>query len=430
MFAATSEPAVLIELGAIILALALIARLVHRVGISPVPAYLLAGLVVGQNGLFRLDLSADFVSLGSEIGVVLLLLTLGLQFTADDLRAGLRDNAAAGVLDAIANFTPGLAAGLLLGWDLRAAMVLGGVTYISSSGIIAKSLADLGRLGNRETGPVLSLLVLEDLAMAGYLPVMAAVVAGASAMAMIASLTVAAVTATTVLFVALRHGSRVSRAVASESDEVLLLTVFGFTLLVAGVAHQAQVSAGVGAFLVGLALSGPVATRASQLIGPLPRSVRRHVLLLLRVADRRWATPCDPACCGGVGSGHCSDQGRHRLVGGTAGRRRPEGSGQGGDGVGRPWRVLGRDRRTRHRRRIGTAPRPARCRLRPDPGDLRTDADALARRTAPCHRAPNRDRHDRRTPDTDRRGDDHEDVINDLHRPCTARLRRRRFARL
>ena len=55
----------------------------------------------------------------------------------------------------------------------------------------------------------------------------------------------------------------------SESDEVLLLTVFGFTLLVAGLAQQAQESAGVGAFLVGLALSGPVATRATQLTGPL-----------------------------------------------------------------------------------------------------------------------------------------------------------------
>lgn len=269
MIAATSNTAVLVELGAVILALAVIARIMHGIGISPVPAYLLAGLAVGQRGVLRLDLSAEFVSLGSEIGVVLLLLTLGLQYTADDLRAGLRDNAAAGVFDAVANFTPGVGAGLLLGWDLRTALVLGGVTYISSSGIIAKTLADLGRLGNRETGPVLSILVLEDLAMAGYLPVMAALVAGASAIATLASLTVAAVTVTVVMFVALRHGSRVSRAVASESDEVLLLTVFGFTLLVAGLAHQAEVSAGVGAFLVGLALSGPVAARASQLVGPL-----------------------------------------------------------------------------------------------------------------------------------------------------------------
>ena len=155
MLAATNDAAVLVELGAVILALALIARIMHRFGISPVPAYLLAGLAVGQRGVLRLDLSADFVSLGSEIGVVLLLLTLGLQYTADDLRVGLRDNAAAGVVDAVANFSPGVGAGLLLGWDLRAALVLGGVTYISSSGIIAKTLADRRRLGNRETGPVL-----------------------------------------------------------------------------------------------------------------------------------------------------------------------------------------------------------------------------------------------------------------------------------
>lgn len=269
MIASMFQAGALIELGVVVLGLAGVARVAHRFSFSPVPAYLLAGLAVGNDGFVRLDLSEDFVAFGAEIGVVLLLLALGLQYTADDLRVGLRDNLAAGVVDAVANFLPGFAAGLLLGWDVRTALVLGGVTYISSSGIIAKSLADLGRLGNRESSTVLSILVLEDLAMAAYLPIMAALLAGASAVATGVSLTLAAVTVALVLFVALRHGPRVNRAVRSESDEVLLLTVFGFTLLVAGLAQQAQVSAGVGAFLVGLALSGPVATRATQLTGPL-----------------------------------------------------------------------------------------------------------------------------------------------------------------
>ena len=66
---------------------------------------------------------------------------------------------------------PGVVVGLVLGWSLPAAVLLGGVTWISSSGIVSKVLTDLDRLGNRETPAVLNLLVIEDLAMAVYLPV-------------------------------------------------------------------------------------------------------------------------------------------------------------------------------------------------------------------------------------------------------------------
>ena len=79
--------------------------------------------------------------------------------------------------------TPGAVAALLLGWGPVAAVVLGGVTYISSSGVIAKTLSDLGRTGNPETPTVLSLLVIEDLAMAVYLPILSAVLVGAGAVA-------------------------------------------------------------------------------------------------------------------------------------------------------------------------------------------------------------------------------------------------------
>ena len=61
-----------------------------------------------------------------------------------------------GLLDLVLNMTPGFFAGLLLGWDPEEALLLGGVTYISSSGIIAKLLSDLGRMGNRETPAVIS----------------------------------------------------------------------------------------------------------------------------------------------------------------------------------------------------------------------------------------------------------------------------------
>ena len=268
--AASDDVATLfIELGLVVLALGTFARLAHALTLSPIPFYLLAGLAVGEGGFANLQLSEDFIELGAEIGVVLLLFALGVEYDPDDLRAGLRVGLPAGLLDAVANFGPGLAAGLVLGWDVRAAILLGGVTYISSSGVVAKVLGDLGRLGNRETPSILTILVMEDLAMALYLPVVAVLLVGGSWLAGVGSVALALLTVGAVLLVALRHGRVLSRFVSSESDEVLLLTVFGLTLLVAGIAQQLQVSAAVGAFLVGIALSGPVSARAGALVSPL-----------------------------------------------------------------------------------------------------------------------------------------------------------------
>ncbi|MFF5228534.1 cation:proton antiporter [Dactylosporangium sp. NPDC000521] len=260
---------ILIELGAVILALGLLGALSLRFSISPIPLYLLAGLAFGAGGVLPLTTSTEFISAGAEIGVILLLFTLGLEYTAPELVGTLRSSAPAGIVDLVLNAAPGVAAALILGWGPVAAVAMGGITYVTSSGITAKILADLGWLGNRETPVVLSLLVFEDLMMALYLPILTALLAGVGVLGGAATLAIAAATISAILLVALRFGKIVERFVASDSDEVLLLKVLGLTVLVAGVAELLQVSAAVGAFLVGIALSGPLAHTARELLTPL-----------------------------------------------------------------------------------------------------------------------------------------------------------------
>jgi CPA2 family monovalent cation:H+ antiporter-2 len=261
--------AMLIELGAIILALGLLGRLAGRVGFSPIPLYLLAGLAFGQGGILPLRASEEFVATGAEIGVILLLLLLGLEYSASELVTTLKTQYPSGAVDFVLNAVPGAAMAFLLGWGPVAAVALAGVTWISSSGVIAKVLGDLRRLGNRETPVVLGVLVLEDLAMAVYLPILTALLAGVGLAGGAVTLLISLGTVGAVLYVALRHGRLVSRAVSSDSAEMLLLAVLGLTLLVAGLAQQLHVSAAVGAFLVGIALSGEVAEGASSLLAPL-----------------------------------------------------------------------------------------------------------------------------------------------------------------
>ncbi|KAB2592919.1 cation:proton antiporter [Streptomyces arboris] len=261
--------ALLVELGAVILGLGLIGRAAGRIGLSPIPLYLLAGLAFGHGGLIPLKASEEFTMVGAEIGVILLLLLLGLEYSASELVTSLKAQYPSGAVDFVLNATPGAVAALILGWGPVGAVALAGVTWISSSGVIAKVMTDLGRLGNRETPVILGVLVMEDLAMAVYLPLLTAMLAGVSLAGGSLTLLIALGTVGFVLYLALRHGRLISRAVSSDNPEMLLLVVLGLTVLVAGLAQQLQVSAAVGAFLVGIALSGEVAEGARKLLTPL-----------------------------------------------------------------------------------------------------------------------------------------------------------------
>jgi CPA2 family monovalent cation:H+ antiporter-2 len=269
VFDSHSTAAALLELGAVLFGLSVLGRLAWRIGISPIPLYLLGGLAFGQGGLLPLSGIEGFISLGGEIGVVLLLLLLGLEYSAGELLTGLRRSWLAGVIDVVANAAPGALVALILGWGPVAALALAGVTYISSSGIVAKVLGDLGRLGNRETPVILSILVFEDLAMAVYLPVLTTVLIGVGWVSGLTTVGLALAAVTVVIVVALRYSRQISAILDSPEPEVFLLRLLGAALLFAGLAAAAQVSAAVGAFLLGIAISGATAENAAKLLEPL-----------------------------------------------------------------------------------------------------------------------------------------------------------------
>lgn len=260
---------ILIEAGALFFGMSLLGRFAARMGISPIPVYLLLGLMFGKGGLIPFDASQEFFAVASEIGVILLLALLGLEYTAGELLGNIRQSSRAAVLDGLLNAVPGAVLALALGWGPAAALALAGITWVSSSGVIAKVMRDLGRLGNRETPTVLAVLVMEDLAMAVYLPILSATLAGLTLSQGLITEAIALGAVAVILYLALRHGTLISKVFNAELGESLILGVLGLTMLVAGVAAQMNVSAAVGAFLVGIALSGKVAENAGRLLSPL-----------------------------------------------------------------------------------------------------------------------------------------------------------------
>jgi K+:H+ antiporter subunit KhtU len=259
----------LLELGVILTVLTVLGTAARRFALSPIPLYLLAGLALGDGGIAPIPAAADFIRTGASIGVVLLLLTLGLEFSLGEFASSLRRHLPSAGVDLVLNAIPGAVAGYLLGLDTVGVLALAGVTYISSSGVIARLLSDLRRLGNRETPAVLSVLVLEDFAMAAYLPLLSVLAAGGTWLQALFGMAIA-ITALAVAFVAsVRWGHHVGRLVAHPDNEQLLLRIMGLTLIVAALAELVHASAAVGAFLVGLTLTGAAAERARTVLSPL-----------------------------------------------------------------------------------------------------------------------------------------------------------------
>ncbi|MEU4700750.1 cation:proton antiporter [Nonomuraea dietziae] len=261
--------ALLLELGVILAALSVLGALARRFALSPIPLYLLAGLSLGEGGIAPVPAAGEFVQVGAAIGLVLLLLALGLQFSIHEFTVSLRRHVPSAGVDLVLNAVPGALAGWYLGLDAVGILALAGVTYISSSGIIARLLDDLRRLGNRETPAVLSVLVLEDFAMAAYLPLLVVLASGGTWWQAGLGVLVAVGAVLAAFVVSYRWGHHLGRLLSDPDPEQLMLRVLGLTLIVAALAELVHASAAVGAFLVGLTLTGEAAKRARNVLTPL-----------------------------------------------------------------------------------------------------------------------------------------------------------------
>ena len=276
-----AEGTTLLAVGAMFLALVVAGVLARRLGVSVIPLYLVAGIAVGElagaSGVLATAATtvpqpaSEFVSLGAELGIVFLLFFLGLEFSVDRLLASRDRLLSAGLLDLGVNFPVGVAVGLVAGWSLVEAFVLGGVVYVSSSAVITKSLIDLGWIANAESEPLLGTLVFEDLAVALYLAVLSAVVFGGGDLAVAARSVGVAAGFLLVLVVGVAKGEALfARYLDVDSNELFVLRAVAVTTVVGGVALELGVSEAVAAFFVGMGFSGTRHVEAlERLLAPI-----------------------------------------------------------------------------------------------------------------------------------------------------------------
>jgi CPA2 family monovalent cation:H+ antiporter-2 len=241
----------LLEVGVMFAALAAVGFVAAKIGMSPIPFYVIAGIALSP-AVSR----SDFVTVGAELGIVFLLFFLGLEFNLDRLLADRAHIGKAGLLDLVVNFPVGFLLGFVLFGGVVPAIVIAGIVYISSSAVITKTMLDSGWIANPESGPILGTLVFEDLVIAVYLSILGALVLGGGSPAAVARTIAIAAGFLLALLALVRFGtSTLERLLDTTSSEYFLLRAIATTVLIAGAALALDVSEAVAAFFVGMAFS-------------------------------------------------------------------------------------------------------------------------------------------------------------------------------
>lgn len=272
MFAALVEPEtarIVAELGGVFVLLGVIARVAVKLRVASAPLFLLAGVGLGSGGFADLDFSQPFIGVAAEVGAIMLLLFLGLEFSAKTIVKEVRRHRKTAVVDLFLNAAPGAVIALLLGWNVVFVVAMAGITYVSSSGIATQVAREMGWKSRPEWKSLVAILVLEDLVMAPYLPVLAAIGGAASFMSGAFGVGSGLLVVAVLLFVGARGGKPFAFLLKADSGVSLLLTAFGLALFAGGVAAIFNFSSAVAAFFVGLLITGEIAEAIRIRMAPL-----------------------------------------------------------------------------------------------------------------------------------------------------------------
>jgi CPA2 family monovalent cation:H+ antiporter-2 len=259
----------LVEVGLLFIGLGLLSWLALKLHVSSIPLFLIAGLALGKGGIVPLNVSEDFLNVGAEIGAILLLLVLGFEYSASELAASMKKRWHAGLMDILLNAVPAAILAVILGYGPVGALAFAGIMFISSSGIASQLIRESGWGKSNVAKRVTSVLVFEDILMAPYLPILAAVTLGLSVWAGLISVTVALGVTMSIFLIAIGREIPGLKSLANRGPGVLLLLVFGVTLAAAGAATLAGFSGAIAAFLIGMLLTGEVAESLRSRFAPL-----------------------------------------------------------------------------------------------------------------------------------------------------------------
>ncbi|MDR3271487.1 MAG: cation:proton antiporter [Peptococcaceae bacterium] len=231
--------------------------LADRLKQSPIIGYIVGGILIGPYALGLIN-DMELVRDMSELGVILLMFTLGIEFSLKRLNKVRNVAIFGGILQILLTIALGVIAGVLLKFSLYEALFLGCALSASSTMIVLRTLNDQGEINSTQSQIMIGMLIVQDLAivvMVSLLPAIYDMSAG-NVMVILKPIIKTVIFVVLVMFLASKIMPKVlDRAAQSSSNEIFLLLALCLGIGIAALASAVGLSVSLGAFLAGLVIS-------------------------------------------------------------------------------------------------------------------------------------------------------------------------------
>ena len=231
--------------------------LARRLRLPIILGYLVGGIAVGPYG-FSLVHDLETIHTLATIGVILLLFTLGLEFSLSELKRMGKVAILGGIAQILLTAAVGLALGKLLGWAVLEAIFFGFLIALSSTMIVLKTLMERGELNSGHGRIMIGILLVQDLSLVPLMIILPTL--GGAGVELWSALGIATLKAVLFIGAMLVLGIwglpwLLRRVAGGGSRELFLLTIVALCLGAALGAYFFGLSAAVGAFIAGLLIS-------------------------------------------------------------------------------------------------------------------------------------------------------------------------------
>ena len=268
------EPSIVADFAVIMTVAAIVYFIFNKLKQPTILGYLVAGVLIGPyTPPFQLVSDLNVLSTTADLGVILLLFGIGLQFPLTKLRRVGKVSAGVAGIEIAVMFLLSYGIGWLLDWPLMDSLFLGTALASSSTAIIAKVLTDLGKIKDTSALVMLGVLVVEDLVVVGLLALATSIVGtGSISFASISWITVKvlALVFGTIILSIFAVPKIIDKIVEGENNELLILVVLGFCFGFSVITNLFGFSLAMGAFLAGIAVgSAKSVEKVGSLVSPL-----------------------------------------------------------------------------------------------------------------------------------------------------------------
>jgi CPA2 family monovalent cation:H+ antiporter-2 len=248
------ELQVITDLAVVSIIASAVAFLFYKLKQPLIIGYLIAGVIIGPY-TFDLIKQTEYLSVFAEIGVVLLLFTIGLEFPINKLRSIGKVVIGVSAIEISLMVMVSWVVGVLLGWGMYDTLFLGAALASSSTTIIAKVLGDYGKLQEMSSTIMLGILVVEDVVVVIILAMLqnitvAGTVSAASGLWLVGKLAV--FLGGSLLVGGIFIPKAIDRFAKAENKEFLPILLLGLCFVFAILATQLGFSAAIGAFVIGV----------------------------------------------------------------------------------------------------------------------------------------------------------------------------------